>query len=80
MQRIFYQYIDLPTWNLTRLLRVLFGAVLLVFGIANGDNLTSILAGLILLQGVFNVGCMGGACAVPRESRSVSTLDKDENA
>lgn len=80
MQRIFHQYIDLPTWNLTRLLRVLFGAGLLFFGLANGDNLTSILAALILVQGIFNVGCMGGVCAVPRESRSSLTRIPDEDA
>lgn len=80
MQRIFHQYIDLPTWNLTRLLRVVFGAGLLCFGLANGDNLTSILAALILVQGALNVGCMGGACAVPLESRSSKISPADEDA
>jgi hypothetical protein len=84
MDRIYRQYLDLPTWNLTRVLRVLFGIGFLAFGLVNHDGLTTILASLVLLQGVLNVGCMGGACAVPpsgsRSARSVPTSPSDDES
>ncbi|MEM0997359.1 MAG: hypothetical protein AAGN35_09785 [Bacteroidota bacterium] len=83
IERIYRQYIDSPTWNLTRALRVGFGAFLLVLGLVNYDGLTTILGSLLLLQGILNAGCMGGACAVPLPAKHpndpfVPTIAEDE--
>jgi hypothetical protein len=78
MQRIFHQYFDLPTWNLTRVLGVLFGLTATGFGLANGDGLTGIFGLVILMQAILNIGCIGNACAVPPARRSSAISPPDD--
>ncbi|HHG84247.1 MAG TPA: hypothetical protein ENJ82_05805 [Bacteroidetes bacterium] len=79
MKQVFDQYIDLRYWNLARILRVGFGIVLLVAAFFSQDGITAVFGGLLLLQGMLNIGCIGGACAVPRpESKPTKESIKPE--
>ena len=60
------KYIDLQTWNLTRVLRVGFGIAFVIGGIIGAEPFAATIGGFVLLQGLLNVGC-GAACAVPKK-------------
>lgn len=75
MQRLFDHYIDLRYWNLTRFLRLVFGLICLVAAIVYHNGITGILGGLLFLQGLFDIGCAGGACAVPRDLEQPEKTD-----
>lgn len=62
------KYIDLRTWNLTRVLRVGFGIAFLIGGIVGAEPFAATIGGFVLLQGLLNVGC-GAACAARPEQR-----------
>lgn len=57
------KYIDLRTWNLTRVLRVVFGIGIAIAGIVGAEPFAITIGSLVFLQGLLNVGC-GAACAV----------------
>jgi hypothetical protein len=52
-------------WSVSRVLRLLVGIVLLVVGFVNHDSVLRFFGLLFLLQALLNLGCMGGACAIP---------------
>lgn len=52
-------------WSLSRVLRLLVGLVLLVVGFVNHDSVLRFFGLLFSLQALLNLGCMGGACAIP---------------
>lgn len=56
---------DLLTgWNIMRIIRLIFGSGALVQGIPAQNNVLIIMGALLLVQGIFNVGCCGAAgCA-----------------
>lgn len=70
MNSFIHTYFAPGSMSLTRALRLFGGLGFAVFGICRGDGLTTILGTLLFVQGIFNVGCMGGACALPPEDKS----------
>ena len=54
----------LRKWTFMRFLRLGMGVWLIVESITSHETAFMILGGLFLVQAVFNVGCMGGNCAV----------------
>ena len=54
----------LQKWTFMRFLRLGMGVWLIVESITSHETAFMILGGLFLVQAVFNVGCMGGNCAV----------------
>lgn len=51
-------------WNFMRIIRLIFGAGALVQGIPAQNNILIAIGALLLLQGIFNMGCCGPAgCA-----------------
>lgn len=67
---------QLKYWNLTRVLRVGFGVFFLILGITRGEGLMSVLGGLLMVQGVLNVGC--GACVPPAARIQEDSKDEKE--
>lgn len=49
-------------WNLSRILRLALGILLLVHGIGGGEWVLAVLGGFLTLLPVFNIGCGGAAC------------------
>ncbi len=68
------QMIDWKNWGLMRILRVLLGTAGIVSAITQADLVFGLLSGLILLTGIFNVGCCGaygcstGTCRTTRNT------------
>lgn len=65
--------LNLRQWDLLRVLRVGFGVTFLMSGIGAYEPGMAVLGGLVMLQGVFNVGCgcaPGGTCAPTRNSEA----------
>lgn len=68
-------------WDLLRALRVVLGFSFLMSGIGAAEYPMAILGGLVLLQGVFNVGCgcaPGGACAPSRHTEATDNQKEVE--
>ena len=60
------RWLSLHNLGFTRILRLVMGAVLLAEGFRSGQGVVFLLAGVLLVQGIFNVGCCGTAgCASP---------------
>ena len=54
----------LQKWTFMRFMRLGMGIWLIVESLTSHETAFMILGGLFLVQAVFNVGCMGGQCAV----------------
>ncbi len=52
----------LQNWSFIRILRVIFGTMMLITGFQTMEFVPFIIAGILLYQGVRNVGC-GGCCS-----------------
>ena len=53
----------LAGWNWIRIVRLVFGGAGLVQGISTHNNVLTVIGALLLIQGIFNVGCCGTSCA-----------------
>lgn len=56
------------TFNLVRIIRLGFGSYLLTDGILHHDFFFGSIGTLLLIQGIFNVGCSAGTCAPSQQN------------
>lgn len=57
-------------WNPMRYLRLIFGLIALVIGIADNEYMLILAAAFILITAIFNVGCCGAAgCTIPQKKQ-----------
>jgi hypothetical protein len=63
-------------WGIARWVRLIVGLVLLGSLFYQYDTIMALLSGVLLFQAVFNVGCMGSACAAPT-NKTKQALDDE---
>jgi hypothetical protein len=63
----------LTTWNWIRIMRLVFGIAAIVQGIAQQNHVITLIGGILTVQGIFNIGCCGAACAPSRSRESLPT-------
>lgn len=66
----------LQKWTFMRFMRLGMGVWLIVESLKSHETAFMILGGLFLVQAVFNVGCMGGQCAVPMRRNQFSRIEE----
>lgn len=70
------------TWSFARYFRVVLSAGMLVGYFSTGDGIYLAGSAILLLQAVFNMGCVGGACATPtnadKKQKPVMEFEKYE--
>lgn len=57
-------------WNFSRILRLAMAVFIVIQGFQTNEWMFVILGGLFALMPIFNIGCAGGACAVPPPAQS----------
>jgi len=68
----------LAGWNWIRIVRLVFGGAGLVQGISTHNNVLIAIGVLLLIQGIFNMGCCGTSCApAPRNNQSAQKPMED---
>lgn len=60
-----------------RILRLIFGVGGLAQGIYTSNFVMLVVGGLLLVQGIFNVGCWGNACVPPPVATGKTDSVKD---
>ena len=65
----------LTGWNLTRIVYVIFGGIMIVQGIADKQWIGILFGAYFASMGVFRFGCAAGACYTP-----MTKLSKQKNA
>lgn len=60
-------------WSIVRIIRTVFGLFLTINGFVESDYLIIGLGAVLLLQGVFQIGCASGTC-----TNNSSEIKKDE--
>jgi hypothetical protein len=67
------------SWNPMRIIRVLAGTGLIIYGISINYYLLSFLGGFLLLQGILNLGCcMTSSCSVTKENSKEEEISYEE--
>ncbi len=69
----------LKQWNGMRLLRVGIGTAAIVQGFNSPTPFLWVIGAVLVIQAVMNIGCMGGACAVP-QSKQLKQESKHEES
>lgn len=62
----------ISSWNFPRLFRLLFGIAVSLYALWNGDPILLLPGGLLLLQGVLNIGCCCGSTCGTTTSQSTT--------
>lgn len=71
--------VSFENWHLTRILQLVFGGFLVgSYFFYHADNFTLAIGGFLLMQAVFNISCVTGACAVQNARRPASSAGKAE--
>lgn len=66
----------LSNWNLSRILRVIFGIVIIAMAISSADIGIGIIGVIFTGMGVFDFGCCGsGACYAPVKNSKKDSKD-----
>jgi len=60
-------FIEPASWSVMRVLRIAIGAMVTYQGVTDKQWIIAGIGALFLLQGVLNIGCAGGSCAVPKK-------------
>jgi hypothetical protein len=66
----------LQKWTFMRFLRLGIGVWLIVESITSHETMFMLLGGLFTAQAIFNMGCVGGNCAVPARRRPFSKTEE----
>ena len=62
----------LVDWNISRIIRMVFGIGLCVMGITSKENVITLFGALLMFQGIFNLSCCGaGGCSLSNDKRQV---------
>jgi hypothetical protein len=72
-----WKNIIFSNWNFMRFLRLGLAAFVLVEAIRNYDVMFGVLASVLLLQAVFNVGCCSGGACYTDKSESTENETKE---
>lgn len=59
----------LKQWNGLRLLRLGIGIAAIVQGLYSPTHFLWAIGAVLVIQAFMNIGCMGGACAVPQNKQ-----------
>lgn len=70
----------LKQWNGMRLLRLGIGIAAIVQGFYSPTPLLWVIGAVLVIQAVMNIGCMGGACAVPQSKQQKKQESKHEES
>lgn len=70
----------LKQWNGLRLLRLGIGIAAIVQGLYSPTPLLWVIGAVLVIQAVMNIGCMGGACAVPQNKPQIKKVNKHEES
>ncbi|NCU02653.1 MAG: hypothetical protein GXC73_01600 [Chitinophagaceae bacterium] len=70
----------LKQWNGMRLLRLGIGIAAIVQGSSSPAPLLWVIGAVLVVQAVMNIGCMGGACAVPQSKQQTKQVNKHEES
>lgn len=65
----------LNNWSIMRVLRLVIGAYIISLYFQEAQGLYLFLGGMLIVQGAFNLGCVGGACAAPTSQKPFSSND-----
>jgi hypothetical protein len=57
-------------WSFIRALRLVLGIAFMVSAYKQMDIIPAFIGGLFIYQSVMNIGCLGGACAIPPSNKS----------
>lgn len=57
-------------WHFARWVRLFLGVIIVIQGVSNTDWLLAVLGAAFGLMAVFNLGCAGGTCNVPINSKT----------
>lgn len=59
-------------WNIQRIVRLVFGVMLLIFGLTSKENIITLFGALLAFQGILNLSCCGaGGCALSNDKKQV---------
>ena len=70
----------LKQWNGMRLLRLGIGIAAIVQGFYSPTPFLWVIGAVLVIQAVMNIGCMGGACAVPQSKQTLKQESKHEES
>jgi hypothetical protein len=70
----------LKQWNGLRLLRLGIGIAAVVQGFHSPTPFLWVIGAVLVIQAVMNIGCMGGACAIPQNKQSIKGVTKHEES
>lgn len=60
-------YIEPASWSFMRVLRIVLGAMVIYQGVTDKQWMITGIGALFAIQGLLNIGCAGGSCAVPKK-------------
>ncbi|HEX4877217.1 MAG TPA: hypothetical protein VFV31_11145 [Chitinophagaceae bacterium] len=63
-------------FNWIRLVRLLAGGIALYQGIVSYNTILGVIGVLLLIQGIFNLGCPGLSCSAPYKQTTLSNTDE----
>ena len=59
-------------WNMPRIIRLVLGIALCIFGTTSKENITTLFGALLIFQGILNLSCCGtGGCSLSTDKRQV---------
>lgn len=64
-------------WHFLRILRLVLGILVLIQGISSKQYPLIFFGFIFTLLPIFNAGCAGGACDIPRYNKSKMKAEKD---
>lgn len=64
----------LRNWNFARVLRIVLAGAFLGAAVSSGEWVAYVVAGMFVLQAIFNVGCCGASCAAPPVNRNAGNI------
>lgn len=70
----------LKQWNGMRLLRLGVGTAAIVQGFNSPTPFLWVIGAVLVIQAVMNIGCIGGACAVPLSKQQLKQEGKHEES
>jgi hypothetical protein len=63
-------------FNWIRIVRLVAGGAVIYQAVLMHNTILGVLGAILLLQGIFNVGCLGASCAPPVKRSTSSTTDE----
>ena len=70
----------LKQWNGLRLLRLGIGIAAIVQGLYSPTPFLWVIGAVLVIQAIMNIGCIGGACAVPQNKQQIKQVNKHEES